>query len=109
MFPHDITAFTLQSDGITYIREFIEGVYWEGSAEIVQDGKSINNVSNVSVFIPYEKGIGSIKMKTIIVKGEHPAITSMSELDGIVDKITVDFINDRDVSSPLDHFHIKGV
>jgi len=109
MFPHDITAFTLQSDGITYVREFIEGVYWEGSAEIVQDGKSINNVSNVSVFIPFEKGIGTIKTKTILVKGNHPDINSIRELDGIVDKITVDYINDRDVGSPLDHFHIKGV
>ena len=109
MFPHSITIFTLNSDE-SWDKTFIEGVYWEGKNQIVQNGKGVDNVSNINVYIPFGKDIGKLGRGSYVIKGKHDGeIKSSRDFEGIKDCIIVQTDIDHDAGSALDHYHIVGV
>ena len=107
MFPHTITVFTRESDD-SYTREVIEGVYWYGERKVETSGKGIDGSSSVTVIIPLEKYKG-VQKESLIVKGIHSDIESISDLNDVEDCISVISIDKSDAGTRLDHVTIKGV
>lgn len=107
MFPHTITVFNRESND-SYAREVIDGVYWYGERKAETSGKGIDESSFVIVIIPLEKCSG-IQKESLIVKGIHSDIESISDLNHVEDCITVVSIDKSDAGTRLDHVTVKGV
>ena len=82
MFPHTITIFIYDEDNDVYKKQVVKGVYFTSSDNVpISENRAHNG--QASVVIPMDKMNGvTLVNGAYIVKGEHPAITSVKELKG---------------------------
>lgn len=112
MFPHTVTVYHKDQETEKYTKTVIEGVYWYGPHSASQNGKGRDSGESVTVVVPLatmgKAGI-TIRTEDLILKGEGPEITSIADLEGKGNVITVQSTDWNDVGSLLDCVVINGV
>lgn len=112
MFPHTATIYHHDAENDTYTRTIVSGVYWYGPHSVGQNGKGRDSSYGTAVVIPMKtmnQAQATVEPEDIMIKGEGPEITSIADLEGKGNVITVQSTDWNDVGSLLDCVVINGV
>lgn len=86
MFPHSVTVYHYDDRTGAYVRQYIQGVYWQGGGEATaaNNGEEHKQVASV-ILSPqktalYAAGALSVLLDDVIVRGNGSVIQSVQDL-----------------------------
>ncbi len=86
MFPHSVTVYHYDDRTGAYVRQYIQGVYWQGGGEATaaNNGEEHKQVASV-ILSPqktalYAAGALSVHLDDVIVRGNGSVIQSVQDL-----------------------------